>query len=401
MPWNRRQLADLVGATANNVRLYHRLELLDEPPRRLDGQRHYEVRHLVRLFAVRRLAHLGVLLHDIAEMGSETPPSTMLRLLETELTKSIAHLGTVRGDLATAIALDAPYDVPAEFGDIAGRLTAANRALNLICSRLIPASALDVIREQFTTERTEPQVEFDSPPSLVDDVTLGHLAEAVPPHPVLVYIEGVFAGADANTRLGDDRTRDILLDAVVGVHNAAQSEVLRRLHPLLDSWLDWSELELSSGEKTRSPDDLDLGAVVELENASTVVDCANAAETAPKRAVFDAAPFIDPGIAVENSRNGCENWPVDPTLNPLLADEVDGLADTLVVSVTGDGIPPHAGGIALAEALGGSLLTVEGEQHGASLAGNACVDAIVSAYLVDLESPAPDARCNLALRPTP
>ncbi|OZE74189.1 hypothetical protein CH305_21030 [Rhodococcus sp. 15-649-2-2] len=124
-------------------------------------------------------------------------------------------------------------------------------------------------------------------------------------------------------------------------------------------------------------------------------------ETALKRAVFDAAAFIDPGTVVENSRNGCENWSVEPTLNPLLADEPDGLADTLVVSVTGDGITPHAGGIALAEALGGSLLTVEGEQHGASLAGNACVDEIVAVYLVDLESPAPDARCHLAAAPRP
>ncbi|MCZ4520492.1 MerR family transcriptional regulator [Rhodococcus ruber] len=238
MPWNRRQLADLVGTTANTVRHYHRVGLLDEPSRRLDGQRRYEVRHLVRLLHVRRLAHLGVPLHDIAEMGSEAPPSTMLRSLETELTDSIAHLLAAREDLATMIGLDAPYDAPAEFAAIAGRLTAADRALTLICSRLISAGALDAIREQFTTERTEPQVEFDSLPSRVDDVTVGRLAKGLAPHPVLAYVEGVFAGADANTRLGDDRTRDILLDAVVGVHNAAQLEVLRRMHPLLDGWLD-------------------------------------------------------------------------------------------------------------------------------------------------------------------
>ncbi|QII01453.1 MerR family transcriptional regulator [Rhodococcoides fascians A21d2] len=238
MPWNRRQLADLVCTTANTVRHYHRLGLLDEPARGLDGQRRYEVRHLVRLLHVRRLAHLGVPLHDVAEMSSDAPPSTMLRSLETELTESIAHLVTAREDLATMIALDAPYDVPMEFAGIAGRLACADRALILICSQLIAASALDVIRGQFTTARTEPQVEFDSLPSLGDDATVRRLAKAVPPHPVLTYMEGALGGAAANARLGDDRTRGILLDAVVGVHNAAQLEVLRRMHPLLDSWLD-------------------------------------------------------------------------------------------------------------------------------------------------------------------
>ncbi|MCG8914965.1 alpha/beta hydrolase [Actinokineospora sp. PR83] len=49
-----------------------------------------------------------------------------------------------------------------------------------------------------------------------------------------------------------------------------------------------------------------------------------------------------------------------------------------------------------AEALGGSLLTVDGAQHGVSLVGeNACVNDIVLGYPVDLKTPPEGARCVL------
>ena len=66
------------------------------------------------------------------------------------------------------------------------------------------------------------------------------------------------------------------------------------------------------------------------------------------------------------------------------------------MSVTGDPATPHAGGIRLAETLGGSLLTVVGDQHGALLSGNDCVEDAVATYLIDLEVPARDAECALA-----
>jgi hypothetical protein len=65
-------------------------------------------------------------------------------------------------------------------------------------------------------------------------------------------------------------------------------------------------------------------------------------------------------------------------------------------SITGDPTTPYDAGIRLAEALGGSLLTVEGEQHTVVESGaNACVADIAAAYLVDLRTPPPDARCVL------
>ena len=118
-------------------------------------------------------------------------------------------------------------------------------------------------------------------------------------------------------------------------------------------------------------------------------------ETAMKRGIFEVAPFIDTGRPAQ-ARDICEHWPVEPTLGYPYAQNIEGLPETLVVSVTRDPATPHSGGISLAETLGGSLLTVEGEQHGVALIGdNTCVNNIVADYLIRLELPADDARCAL------
>lgn len=71
-------------------------------------------------------------------------------------------------------------------------------------------------------------------------------------------------------------------------------------------------------------------------------------------------------------------------------------APTLTVSVTGDPGTPYQGGVNMARLLGGSLLTVEGAQHGVALFGQSeCVDGIVADYLIDLQTPPDGARCTL------
>ncbi|WP_206342171.1 alpha/beta hydrolase [Streptomyces ureilyticus] len=92
---------------------------------------------------------------------------------------------------------------------------------------------------------------------------------------------------------------------------------------------------------------------------------------------MEAAPFADPGRPVTETRDGCEQWPVQPTLGYPYATDIEGLPDTLTISTTGDAITPYEGGISLARTLGGSLLTVEGSQHGAALPRNPCVDNAV------------------------
>ena len=115
-----------------------------------------------------------------------------------------------------------------------------------------------------------------------------------------------------------------------------------------------------------------------------------------RAAIFGAAPFMDPGVELTGARDGCEHWPAEPTLGYPYATEIDDLPPTLVVSITGDPTTPHAGGINLAEALGGALLTVEGEGHTIVTAGtNSCVNAVAADYLIHLKLPPTGARCQL------
>ena len=104
----------------------------------------------------------------------------------------------------------------------------------------------------------------------------------------------------------------------------------------------------------------------------------------------EVAPFMDSGAGItEGARDGCEFWPAEPTLGFPYAQNIEGLPATLVVSITGDATTPHSNAISLAETLGSSLLTVEGEGHTVVSSGlkNPCVDEIAAAYLIDLELP--------------
>jgi pimeloyl-ACP methyl ester carboxylesterase len=115
-----------------------------------------------------------------------------------------------------------------------------------------------------------------------------------------------------------------------------------------------------------------------------------------RAAIFAAAPFMDPGVTLTGARDGCEHWPVEPTLGFPYGTDIEGLPPTLVVSITGDPTTPHAGGIKLAETLGSALLTVEGEGHTVVMAGaNSCVNDIAADYLIDLTLPREGALCVL------
>jgi pimeloyl-ACP methyl ester carboxylesterase len=119
-----------------------------------------------------------------------------------------------------------------------------------------------------------------------------------------------------------------------------------------------------------------------------------AAEGELIRSAVEAAPFRDDGRGVVAALDPCAFWPAPPTSQPHVP-QVDGLPPTLTVSVTGDPATPYQAGVDLAAALGGSLLSVEGNQHTAALRGHACIDDIVSSYLIDLKLPGDGASCSL------
>lgn len=61
------ELAALVGVTTRTVRHYHRIGLLPEPDRRLNGYREYGLRDAVELARVRRLVELGLSLEEVRD----------------------------------------------------------------------------------------------------------------------------------------------------------------------------------------------------------------------------------------------------------------------------------------------------------------------------------------------
>lgn len=120
-----------------------------------------------------------------------------------------------------------------------------------------------------------------------------------------------------------------------------------------------------------------------------------AEETDLRRRIYAAAPFTDPGTGADGARDGCEFWPAEPTLGYPYATGIENLPKTLTISTTGDPATSYAGGVSLARALSGAMLTVEGEQHTAALSPNPCVHGVVANYLIDLKLPPAEAKCAL------
>ncbi|WP_198671586.1 alpha/beta fold hydrolase [Desertihabitans aurantiacus] len=120
-------------------------------------------------------------------------------------------------------------------------------------------------------------------------------------------------------------------------------------------------------------------------------------EAALRAELAEVSPFLDPGQDVAaGTRDACEHWPAEPTLEPPYAQDVEGLPATLVISITGDPSTPYDAGLGLADSLGSGLLTVEGERHTVALERlSPCVNDIVDRYLIDLEPVAEGATCTL------
>ena len=112
MAWSTRELAELSGTTVNTVRHYHREGLLDEPDRMPNGDKHYQVRHLLRLLQIRRLRDLGVPLNQIEQVGTTgTDSLTALSAIDADVATSIERLQRVRADITEILKGSTPADV--------------------------------------------------------------------------------------------------------------------------------------------------------------------------------------------------------------------------------------------------------------------------------------------------
>lgn len=122
---------------------------------------------------------------------------------------------------------------------------------------------------------------------------------------------------------------------------------------------------------------------------STWPDTAAEHLAAAERAAAEAPRF---GEAIVNDYLRCAVWPEEPDpLGPITA---PGSPPILVVSTTGDPATPHQNAVDVADRLAdGVLVTRDGDGHTIVFQGDACIDAITVAYLVDEVVPPAGSRC--------
>lgn len=188
-------------------------------------------------------------------------------------------------------------------------------------------------------------------------------------------------------------------DAETGTIQALYSD---RLWPVLDQAL--TGLERGDGSLLLALADLyyqrDPSGYTNSEDAFTAIRCVDdppikdrAAFREADRRYREVAPFLDDGNPPSAARDACAFWPV-PATDDAGPPQVQDLTPPLVISTTGDPATPYQAGVALNRALGGRLLTFEGNQHTVALQGVTCVDKAVTSYLVDGPLPPEGMRCE-------
>ncbi|MFC8451341.1 alpha/beta hydrolase [Kitasatospora sp. NPDC057223] len=138
------------------------------------------------------------------------------------------------------------------------------------------------------------------------------------------------------------------------------------------------------------------------EDAHTAISCADGAAPAPSperiqqvlAKLKEQAPLFSKDTAAEDfAVASCAAWPFRTTEAPHTV-RAEGSAPILVVGTTGDPATPYAAAESLAKGFASAtLLTREGEGHGAFGAGNACIDLALEVYLIDGTLPAAGTRC--------
>jgi DNA-binding transcriptional MerR regulator len=256
MAWSTRELAELAGTTVKAVRHYHKLALLDEPERKENGYKQYEVTHLVRLLQITRLADLGVPLGRIATMGHpDANPDEALRVLDAELEGTIARLQRIRGELALIFENHSPAALPGGFGQVASAMSETDRSLIMIYSRVLDDSAMQDMQKMINDGPiTDADAEFDSLSVDADRATRRRIAEGLAPG--LTELLGKYEWLqDPGSRAprGSAFAHNTMGEAVRALYNHAQLEVLYRAHLIATGADDKiAELEAALDAKERT-----------------------------------------------------------------------------------------------------------------------------------------------------
>ncbi|WP_277211053.1 MerR family transcriptional regulator [Isoptericola croceus] len=245
MPWSTRELAERAGTTVNTIRHYHRIGLLEEPERRYNGYKQYDVQHLVTLLRIRRLVSLGVPLAQIGDVSARADSTPeVLRALDAELQQGIARLQKARADLVVILRDDAPADIPAGFESVAARLSEADRSIVHIYTQLYDESALSDIQKLVEADTDGVGAELDELSADADEDTRRRLVDRLAA--TIVRNNRDFPWlTDPVAHLAKDPslTAQTMAHALTDLYNPAQLDVIGRAHTLA------SELEQNLPER--------------------------------------------------------------------------------------------------------------------------------------------------------
>jgi DNA-binding transcriptional MerR regulator len=167
------ELAEAVGVSTRAVRHYHRIGLLPEPPRRVNGYRTYDVRDVLRLARVRRLTELGLSLEEAADVLADDEGRELGEILteiDADLARQEVEIRRRRERLAELLrrAADGPLDaddaVSAPTAALLDRITtafpgsdAARRDREFL-ALLDSSGAAALVAEQFRQALHDPEV---------------------------------------------------------------------------------------------------------------------------------------------------------------------------------------------------------------------------------------------------
>lgn len=238
MAWSTRQLADLAGTTLKTVRHYHSVGLLPEPERRMNGYKQYGAAHLVRLLRIRRLVDLGIPLAQIGGMVDDPGSGEdALRELDDELGRQIERLQRVRDEVSAIVEHGGGADLPEGFSDLGEHLSAGDRALMLVYSRVYDDTGMARLREMIgELGRTPLDDELEALDEDADDATRQELAERFAPH--LAAIRGRWAWLSDPSAHGSRSPAEMqstVITTMLEVYSVAQLDVMARANAILEA----------------------------------------------------------------------------------------------------------------------------------------------------------------------
>lgn len=239
MAWSTRELAGLAGTTVNTVRHYHRLGLLPEPDRELNGYKQYGVTDLVRLLRIRRLADLGVPLSKIGQVsaGGENGADT-LRQVDADLAVGMDRLRRAREDIAAILSEGAPADGPSGFEGVAASLSDVDGSFIHIFTQLYDENAMSDLRRMVEDDTGEGSV-TDALNSLAPDADENVRQELVERLAQVLAADMVRYPwlRDPASRLTTSErvAQQTYVEAVAALYNPAQLDVLHRASVLANA----------------------------------------------------------------------------------------------------------------------------------------------------------------------